>query len=110
MSRLSRKRAFNLVKSPGDEEHCLQLHFGKFNQDLNFDTDIQINQLGQPSYIFSYPVKLGFKELFDHHKKVPYFKHLTKVPYKVYLMKNQGKMAIFLESILLLTKIPALCT
>ena len=29
----------------------------------------------------------------------------TKVPYEVYLMKNQGKMAIFLESILfLLTK------
>ena len=27
-----------------------------------------------------------------------------KIPYKVYLMKNQGKMAIFLESILLLTK------
>ena len=27
--------------------------------------------------------------------KVPYFKHLTKVPYKVYLTRNQGKMAIF---------------
>ena len=40
-------------------------------------------------------VKLGFKELFGHHKKVPY---------RVYLMKNQGKLAIFLESILLLTK------
>ena len=54
--------------------------------------------------------KLGFKELFGHHKKflkvkkVPHFKHLTKVPYNVYLMKNQGKMAIFLESMLLLTK------
>ena len=26
--------------------------------------------------------------------KVPYFKHLTKEPYSVYLMKDQGKMAI----------------
>ena len=25
--------------------------------------------------------------------KVLYFKHLTKVTYRVYLMKNQGKMA-----------------
>ena len=51
-----------------------------------------------------YTVKLGFKELFGHHKKVPYFKHFTKVPNKVYLMRNQGKMAIFLESLPLLTK------
>ena len=56
-----------------------------------------------PLYI-QYTIKLGFKELFGPHKKVPYFKHLTKVPYKVYFMKNRGKMAIFLESILLLTK------
>ena len=40
-------------------------------------------------------VKLGFKELFGHHKKVPYFKHLTKAPSKVYLTRNQGKMAVF---------------
>ena len=40
-------------------------------------------------------VKLGFEELFGHHKKVPYFKHLTKVPYKVCLTRNQEKMAIF---------------
>ena len=45
--------------------------------------------------ILTNTVKLGFKELFGHHKKVSYLKHLTRVPYKVYLTRNQGKMAIF---------------
>ena len=45
-------------------------------------------------------VKLGFKDIWSPQKsslksKFPYFKHLIKVPYKVYLMKNQRKMAHF---------------
>ena len=37
-------------------------------------------------------VKLGFKELFGHHKRVPYCKHLTIVPKG---MKNQEKWLSF---------------
>ena len=62
------------------------------------------------SSFYQSTVELGDKELFWSPQNcslvpnVPYHKHLTKVPYKVYLMKNQGKMAIFLESIILSTK------
>ena len=37
-------------------------------------------------------VKLGFKELFGHHKRVPYCKHSTIVPKG---MKNQEKWLSF---------------
>ena len=55
-----------------------------------FNCDVTYSNTRMPN-----TVKLGFKELFCQHKKVPYFKHLTKVPYKVYLTRNQGKMSIF---------------